>query len=43
MGKRYVLDLNQLEPLLRRRRPDLYLGYVEPVVVPPPLTDAPQP
>lgn len=43
MGKRYVLDLNQLEPLLRKRRPDLYLGYVEPVVAPPPLTDAPQP
>lgn len=39
MGKRYVLDVNQLEPLLKKRRPDLYLGYVEPVVDRPPLTD----
>jgi ABC-type amino acid transport substrate-binding protein len=30
-GDNYVLDMKALEPVLKQRRPDLYLGYVEPV------------
>lgn len=32
-GGRYMLDLNQLEPTLRQRIPEIYRGYVEPVPV----------
>lgn len=38
-GKNYVLDMHALEPLLKKRRPDLYLGYLQPVAdVPMPPT-----
>jgi hypothetical protein len=29
-GRNFVLDMNKLEPLIRKRRPDIYKGYVNP-------------